>query len=121
MTQQNEFDEIKPAWQKSRLNNPLWRLISGLIAVSAVGVFLYSIIAGYETIPIMTAIFFLMLLLLPQIWRWIEFVFSKRPSNVWWRLALDLVLAILMASMFEDVLEILVRLSRLIFRMLMGL
>ncbi len=121
MTQQKEPDEIKPARQKSRLNNPLWRLISALIAVSAIGVFFYSIVAGYETIPIMTAIFFLMLLLLPQIWNWIEFVFSKRPSNIWWRLALDLVLAILMASMFEDVLEIIVRLSRLIFRMVMDL
>ncbi|KAA0259610.1 MAG: hypothetical protein EDM79_19495, partial [Chloroflexi bacterium] len=108
MTQKNEPDEIKPAWQKSRLNNPLWRLISAVIAVSAVGVFLYIIVAGYTTIPIMTVVFFLMLLLLPQIWRWIEFVFSKRPSNVWWRLALDLVLAILMASLFEDVWEIVV-------------
>jgi len=124
--EENNMEEEQPpennfGGRRSRLDNPFWRITSILVGIGAVGVFLYSITAGYQTIPVMTVIFFLMLWFLPQFWDWIEFVFSKRPSSIWGRFVLYLVIAILMASVFEDLTEMVSRLLRFITRLLRSL
>lgn len=100
---------------KSRLDNPALRIASILVALASIGILLYSLATSLTIIPIMTVIFFLMLWFLPFLWKWIVFVFSKRPSSLWGRFTLNLVLAIIMASAFEDILEIIRRFARIIF------
>jgi hypothetical protein len=117
MTQDNpsENGTGKP---RGRLANPTLRFVSILVAIAAIGILLYSITSNFPIIPVMIGIFFLMLWFIPQIWKWIEFVFSKRPSSKWGRFTLNLVLAILMASAFEDILEIVMKFARIGFWML---
>ena len=114
MTQDNpsENNTDKP---KGRLDNPVLRLASIFVAFIAICTLLYSLANSLLIIPVMVGIFFLMLWFIPQFWKWIEFVFSKRPSSAWGRFTLNLVLAIIMASAFEDVLEIITRFARIIF------
>jgi hypothetical protein len=117
MTQDNppENNTNKP---KGRLDNPVLRLASVFVAIIAICTLLYSFASSLPIIPIMAGIFFLMLWFIPQFWKWIEFVFSKRPSSAWGRFTLNLVLAIIMASAFEDVLEIIMKFARIAFWML---
>jgi hypothetical protein len=117
MTQNNpsENNTSKP---KGRLDNPLLRLVSVLVAIASIGILLYSLASSLPIIPAMAGIFFLMLWFIPQIWKWIEYVFSKRPTSIWGRITLNLVLAIIMASAFEDILEIIRRFARIIYWML---
>ena len=103
-------DTVKP---KGRLDNPALRLASVFVAIIAICTLLYSLASSLPIIPVMAGVFFLMLWFIPQIWKWIEWVFHKRPSSVWGRFTLNLVLAIIMASAFEDVLEIIVRFFRI--------
>ena len=114
MTQNNppENNTNKP---KGRLNNPVLRFVSILIVITSICTLLYSFTISLSIIPIMTVVFFLMLWFIPQLWKWIEFLFSRRPSSRWGRFTLNLVLAIIMASAFEDVLEIVRRLARIAF------
>ena len=81
----NEAEKIVVEKAKRRLDHPIWRFASYLVVVGAIGVFLYGIIGGYRIFSVLTVIFFLMLWFLPQLWNWIEFVFSKRPSSRWGR------------------------------------
>ncbi|MBN1451990.1 MAG: hypothetical protein JW963_13325 [Anaerolineales bacterium] len=117
MTQNNpsKNNTDKP---KGRLDNPVLRLASIFVAIIAICTLLYSLASSLPIIPIMAGIFFLMLWFIPQIWKWIEWVFSKRPSSAWGRFTLNLVLAIIMASAFEDVLEIIMKFGRIAFWML---
>jgi len=115
---QNKPLERNTGKHKSRLDPPFRRFTSILVAIGTVGVFLYSIIAGYHIISVMTVLFFLVLWFLPQPWDWIEFVFSKRPSSPWGRFVLNLFIAILLASMFEDISEIVVKFLRFILSIL---
>jgi hypothetical protein len=117
MTQDNS-SENNTGKPKGRLDNPLLRLVSVLVAIASIGILLYSLASSLPIIPIMAGVFFLMLWFLPFLWKWIEYVFSKRPSSVWGRFTLNLVLAIIMASAFEDVLEIIRRFAWIIFRIL---
>ena len=103
---------------KGRLDNPRLRFLSILVGIAAIGIFLYSFTSNFPIIPVMTGIFFLMLWFIPQFWKWIEWAFSKRPSSAWGRFTLNLILAIIMASAFEDILEIVQRFARIIFWML---
>lgn len=114
MTQDNpsENNTGKP---KGRLDNPILRFASILVAIAAIFTLLYSLTSSFPIIPIMTGVFFLMLWFLPQLWNWIEFVFSKRPSSTWGRFILNLVLAIILASAFEDILEIIRIFARIIY------
>jgi len=108
----HEKDTNKP---RGRLDYPGLRIASVFVAIIAICALLYSLASSLPIIPVMTAIFFLLLWFVPAIWRWIEWVFSKRPSSRWGRFVLNLVLAIIMASAFEDVLEIIQRFARIIF------
>ena len=114
MTKDN-LPESKSDKPKGRLANPRSRLLSILVAIAATGILLYSFTSNFPIIPVMTGVFFLMLWILPFLWKWIEYVFSKRPSSIWGRFTLNLVLAIIMASAFEDFLEIIRRIARIIF------
>ncbi len=113
MTKDNP-PENNPGSPKGRLDNPILRIASILIAILAIGTLLYSLANSLPIIPVMAGVFFLMLWFLPQLWDWIEYVFSKRPASRWGRFTLNLVLAILMASAFEDILELLTRFARII-------
>ena len=113
--EQNSSSENNPGKPKGRLDNPILRFASILVAIIAICTLLYSLASSLPIIPIMAGVFFLMLWFLPSLWNWIEFVFSKRPSRTWGRFTLNLVLAILMASAFEDILEIIVRFARIIY------
>lgn len=97
---------------KSRLSNNYLRLVSVLIAIAAIGVLIYTLLIGFYEIPTITVIFFIVLSFFPQFWHWIEYVFSKQPSSKWGRFVLNLVLAILLASIFEDILELLVKIAK---------
>ena len=99
---------------KGRLDNPGLRILSILVVIASTGVLLYSLTRTSSIIPIMTGIFFLSLWFVPLLWKWIEFVFSKRPSSLWGRFTLNLVLAIIMASASEDILEIIRRFVKII-------
>jgi len=114
MTQDNspENNTDKP---RGRLGHPALRFASILVAILAICTLLYSLASSLTIIPVMAGIFFLMLWFIPQIWKWIEFVFSKRPSSTWGRFTLNLVLAIIMASAFEDILEIITRFGRIFY------
>ena len=101
--------------RRGRLDHPVLRFVSILVAIASICTLLYSFATSLPIIPIMTGVFFLMLWFLPALWKWIEFVFSKRPSSKWGRFTLNLVLAILMASAFEDIMEIVNRFGRIIF------
>ena len=110
--------ENKTEKPRGRLDNPVLRAASIFVAMIAICTLLYSLASSLPSIPIMTGIFFLMLWFIPQFWKWIEFVFSKRPSSKWGRFTLNLVLAIIMASAFEDILEIIMKFARIGFWML---
>jgi len=114
MTQENtsQQDIHKP---RGRLEHPGLRVASILVAILAVCALLYSLASSLPIIPVMTGVFFLMLWFIPQIWKWIEWIFSKRPSSTWGRFTLNLVLAIIMASAFEDVLEIVRRIAGILY------
>ena len=114
MTQDNPSDSNKEK-TRGRLDNPILRLASILVAIAAIFILLYSLTSSFPIIPIMTGVFFLMLWFLPQLWNWIEFVFSKRPSSTWGRFILNLVLAIILASAFEDILELIRTFARIIY------
>lgn len=116
MAEQDNPTETDPGQPKSRLDNPFLRLISILVAIASLGVLFYSFTIGLYTIPVMTVVFFVMLWFLPQLWKWLEFVFSRQPSSKWGRFALNLVIAILLASVSEDILEIVFKVLRLIVR-----
>ena len=115
---QGNSSENNTGKPKGRLDNPVLRFVSIVVAFMAVCTLLYSITSSLPIIPIMAGIFFLMLWFIPQIWKWIEFVFSKRPSSTLGRFTLNLVLAIIMASAFEDILEIIIRFARIAMWML---
>jgi hypothetical protein len=115
---QDNSSEKNRGKPKGRLDNPALRLASVFVAIISICTLLYSLASSLPIIPVMTGIFFLMLWFIPQIWKWIEWVFSKRPSSTWGRFTLNLVLAIIMASAFEDVLEIIMRFVRIGFWML---
>ena len=114
MTQDNS-SENNTGKPRGRLSHPALRLASILVAILAICTLLYSLASSLTIIPIMAGVFFLMLWFIPQIWKWIEYVFSKRPSSTWGRFTLNLVLAIIMASAFEDILEIIQRFGRIIY------
>ena len=115
---QDTSSEKKTDKPKGRLDNPILRFASILVAIAVVFILLYSLTSSFPIIPIMTGIFFLMLWFLPQLWNWIEFVFSKRPSSTWGRFILNLVLAIILASAFEDILELIRTFAIIIYWML---
>jgi hypothetical protein len=115
MTKDNLLESSKSDKPIGRLANPSLRLLSILVAIAAIGILLYSFTSNFPIIPVMTGVFFLMLWILPFLWKWIEYIFSKRPSSIWGRFTLNLVLAIIMASAFEDFLEIARRITRIIF------
>lgn len=114
----NNSSENNTGKPKSRLSNPVLRFVSILVAIAAILILLYSLATSLPIIPVMAGVFFLMLWFLPFLWDWIEYVFSRRPSSTWGRFTLNLVIAILMASAFEDILELLVRFVRIISWML---
>ena len=105
--------ENKTDKPRGRLDHPVLRFASILVAIISICTLLYSLANSQLIIPVMAGIFLLMLWFLPQLWNWIEFVFSKRPSRTWGRFTLNLVLAIIMASAFEDILEIFVKFARI--------
>ena len=112
----NASSEENIGGSKSRLSNPVLRLVTILIAVAAIFVLIYSLINSFTIFPIMVGVFFLMLWFLPHLWDWIRFVFSKRPSSILGRLTLNLVIAIIMASIIEDVWELIIKIMRIILR-----
>ena len=94
-----------------RLDHPVLRMTSILVAIFAMS---YSLANSLPLIPVLTGVFFLMLWFIPQIWKWIAYVFSKQLSSSWGRFILNLVLAIIIASIFEDVLELFVLIAKII-------
>ena len=101
---------------KGRLSNPILRFASILVTLAAIFVLIYSIANSFTIFSIMAGVFFLILWFFPQVWDWIEFVFSKRPSSTLGRLVMNLVIAILMASIIEDAWELIIKLARIILR-----
>jgi len=112
---QNNLSQSHTEKPRGRLDHPGLRITSILVAILAVCALLYSLASSLPIIPVMTGVFFLMLWFIPQIWKWIEWVFSKRPSSTWGRFTLNLVLAIIMASAFEDVLEIVRKFAEILY------
>jgi hypothetical protein len=112
MTKDNP-PETNPDKPKGRLANPVLRLASIFVALIAICTLLYSIASSLTIIPIMAGVFFLMLWVWPAFWDLIEYVFSKRPSSLLGRFTLNLVIAIILASAFEDILEIILRFARI--------
>jgi hypothetical protein len=102
----------------SRLNNPAWRILSIIMTVGTIGVFLYSTARDQLVIPISAIVFFLMLWLWPTIWDGIVFLFSKRPRSLWGRISMNLVIATLLAVIFEDFYELVIKFVWIILRML---
>jgi len=98
----------------SRMDHPFWRYLSIIIAVGTVGVLTYSITRQQWVIPISAIAFFLILWLWPVIWDWIVFLFSKRPTSIWGRISLNLVIATLLAVIFEDFYELVIEFFRMI-------
>ncbi|OQX62022.1 MAG: hypothetical protein B6I38_05630 [Anaerolineaceae bacterium 4572_5.1] len=94
---------------KGRLKKPAWRMISVIVVFLSISVLLYSGTHQLLIIPVTTLFFFLLLWFIPIIWTWIEEIFGKRPRSRWGRFSLNLVIAVLIASTFEDVLEILAK------------
>jgi membrane protein YdbS with pleckstrin-like domain len=78
---QNNSPEKNPEKPRGRLDHPALRFASILVAVASICTLLYSLASSLPIIPIMAIVFFLMLWFIPQFWKWIEFVFSKRPSS----------------------------------------
>ena len=113
MAKQNPFKDspMKPA---SRMDYPAWRYLSIIIAVGTIGVLAYSIIRQQWVIPISAIGFFLIIWLWPAIWDWIVFIFSKRPTSIWGRISLNLVIATLLAVIFEDFYELVIEFFRMI-------
>ena len=105
---QDSPSKDQPDQPGGRLDHPVLHLASILVAILAIFAMLYSLANSLPLIPVLTGVFFLMLWFIPQIWKWIVFVFSKKPSSTWGRFILNLVLAIIMASIFEDLLEMLI-------------
>ena len=102
----------------NRLNKPAWRALSIIMIIGTIGVFLYSTARNQLIIPISAILFFLLLLLWPAIWDGIVFLFSKRPSSTWGRISMNLVLATLMAVIFEDFYELFVMFARILARII---
>jgi len=114
--EKNNFPKGNRDEPKGRLNNPALRLASILLVLAAISVLIYSLANSFTIFSIMAGAFFLMLWFLPQLWDWIEFVFSKRPSSTLGRLAMNLVIAIIIASIIEDVSELIIKIIGIILR-----
>ena len=103
-----------PSKPTNRMNHPTWRFLSIIIAVGTIGVLVYSIRREQWAIPISAIGFFVVLWLWPTIWDWIVFLFSKRPASIWGRISLNLVIATLLAVIFEDFYEVVIEFARTI-------
>ena len=114
----NQPPEENQGKSTSRLNKPAWRILSIIMIIGTIGVFLYSTARNQLVIPISAIIFFLLLLLLPAIWDGIVFLFSKRPSSIWGRISMNLVIATLLAVIFEDFYELFVMFARIVVRII---
>ena len=100
------------------MDHPAWRVLSIIIADGTIGVLVYSISREQWVIPISAIGFFLILWLWPTIWDWIVFLFSKLPESVWGRISLNLVIATLLAVIFEDFYEVAIEFIRTILNMI---
>ena len=60
---------------KGRLQKPVWRFLSIIVAGLSVGALLYSISNMLFVIPIVTLLFFLLLWFGPIFWSWLEDIF----------------------------------------------
>ena len=116
--EKNNYSKEKMDKPSGRLKNPILRLASILLILAAISVLIYSLVNSFTIFPIIAGAFFLMLWFLPQLWDWIEFVFSKRPSSILGRLALNLVIAIILASIIEDAWELIIKLMRIMLRLI---
>ncbi len=112
---QSENNEEKST---SRLDHPAWRILSIIMTIGVIVVFLYSTARDQLIIPISAIVFFLMLCLWPAIWNGIVFLFSKRPKSIWGRFSMNLVIATLLAVIFEDLWEVLKMLERIVNRII---
>jgi len=105
---------------KGRLQQPIFRFLSISAVLFSVGIFFYSLANLLIIIPLATILFFLLLWYFPIFWTWIEEIFGKRPQTKWGRFSLNLVLAMLAASMAEDILELVKRGLYFLFHLLRG-
>lgn len=103
---------------KRRLEKIHWKILSILGVFGILSLLLYTILERFWIIPITTVIVFLILWRKAWPWNLLEEVFSNRPTTKWGKLSLSLVLAILAASVFEDVFEIFRRVMYFIFRLI---
>ena len=110
--------ENQPGKPANRLGSLILRILSIVMTIGTIGVFLYSTARNQLVIPISAILFFLMLLLWPAIWDGIVFLFSKRPRSLWGRISMNLVIATLMAVIFEDFYELVVKFTSIILRVL---
>ncbi len=114
----NTPSEDKAGKSASRLDSPALRILSIIVTIGVIVVFLYSTARNQLIIPISAIVFFLMLWLWPAIWNGIVFLFSKRPKSIWGRLSMNLVIATLLAVIFEDLWEVLKMLARIVNRII---
>ncbi|MBT3188942.1 MAG: hypothetical protein HN736_18375 [Anaerolineae bacterium] len=94
---------------KGRLQKPVWRFLSIIVAGLSVGALLYSISNMLFVIPIVTLLFFLLLWFGPIFWSWLEDIFGKRPETKWGRFSMNLAIATIIGILSEDILEIVVK------------
>ena len=94
---------------KGRLQKPVWRFLSIIVAGLSVGALLYSISNMLFVIPIVTLLFFLLLWFGPIFWSWLEDIFGKRPETKWGRFSMNLDIATIIGILSEDILEIVVK------------
>lgn len=100
---------------KRRLEKIHWKILSILGVFGILSLLLYTILERFWIIPITTVIAFLILWRKAWPWDLLEEIFSNRPTTQWGKLSLSLVLAILAASIFEDVFELFRRFLFLIY------
>ena len=94
---------------KGRLQKPVWRFLSIIVAGLSVGALLYSISNMLFVIPIVTLLFFLLLWFGPIFWSWLEDIFGKRPETKWGRFSMNLAIATIIGILSEDIPEIVVK------------
>ncbi len=89
----------------NRLQNHLLRLLSILGVIFSVGLFLLGLYDGVFIIPFSILAISIMLWRYPVFWTWIEELFSRRPKTTWARFSMNLIVATLIATILEDVLD----------------
>ena len=117
MDQQNLGNANTP---KGRLQQPIFRFLSILAVLFSIGIFVYSLAILLIIIPLAAIFFFLLLWYFPIFWTWIEAIFGNRPQTKWGRFSLNLVLAMLAASMSEDILELVRKGFQFLFHLIRG-